>query len=104
MLLVAIKGQNQVLSTSLTGYQLENGEKVLFQVKVEIGLKVAEPNRGLEDHALALADVLEVLDADVWVEVGDDVQEICFKDFLEIGLDFGLEVVQAVNECSDITF
>lgn len=73
MLLVAIKGQNQVLGTGLTGYQLENGEKVLFQVKVEVGLEVAEPNRGLEGHTLALADVLEVLDADVWVEVGDDV-------------------------------
>ena len=65
MLLVAVKGQDQVLGTGLTGYELEDGKEILLQIEVEVGLEVAEADWGLEGHALALAHVLKVLDTDV---------------------------------------
>ena len=103
MLLVAVEGHAQVLGTGLAGYELEDGKEILLQIEVEVGLEVAEPDWGLEGHALARTDVLKVLDTDVGVEVRYDVREVGLEDFFEVGLDFGLEVVEAVEECSDVT-
>ncbi len=80
--LIAVKGLDKVFGTSLsftiTSNQLENGKEVLLNVEIQIRLKIAESYWWLKYHPLTLMHVFQVLNADILVEVGNDVEKIGF--------------------------
>jgi hypothetical protein len=104
MFFVTIQSQNHILDTGLSCNHLENGEEVFLQVQVQVRLQITEPNRRLKQHTFSFPDIGKMLDLNVQVKVSDSIDKILFQYFLQVCLDFRLEVIQSVNQSSNVSF
>ena len=76
--------------------QLIQSEQILFQIEVEIRLKIGKTDGVLEHLVLVLLNISLSFELYIVVQVLNDIGDLMVDDGFHVGLDLGLEVVQAV--------
>lgn len=79
-------------------------KQIFLQIEIQVRFQETESDRVIEVGGLKLCDIGLAFYFDEVVHVVDEILDLLCPDDADVGFDFGFEVVEAVEKCSDIAF